>query len=87
MLGTATTASDYKRPLDTLRMAMNGNGAGWAGAIAVAKPTRQSMTKKSMLPHSVEGECPAPRGTAGFGPRWGPSFGVAAARLEIEAPK
>ena len=27
MLGTATTASDYKRPLDTLRMAINGNMA------------------------------------------------------------
>jgi hypothetical protein len=74
MLGTATTASDYKRPLDTLRMAINGNEAEWAGAMAVAKPTRQSMTKKSMLPRPVEGRCPAPPGMAEFGPRWGPSF-------------
>jgi hypothetical protein len=28
MLGTASTASDYRRPQDTLRMAINGNGTG-----------------------------------------------------------
>ncbi len=74
MLGTATTASDCKRPLDTLRMAINGNRAGWAGAMAVAKPTRQSMTKKKHAPPPRGGEYPAPPETAGFAPRWGPSF-------------
>jgi hypothetical protein len=43
MLGTATTASDYKRPLDTLRMAINGNRAAWARQLA------QSGTKSASI--------------------------------------
>jgi len=46
MLGTGSTASDYGRPKETLKMAINGNGAEWAAARAIVQAEAASIKKK-----------------------------------------